>query len=86
MSGSANRCELVPNTFQHPGFQEVRIGAAPFRGAPIGTKPQGAREDHPSASGQQGTGELHRYLCRSLGCRFLTQAGWLCRRHEGLVR
>ena len=33
-----------------------------------------------------GLADLHRYLCRSVGCRFLTQAGWLCRRHEGLVR
>lgn len=34
----------------------------------------------------QDQSNLHRYLCRSLGCRFLTQSGWLCRRHEGLVR
>lgn len=30
--------------------------------------------------------DLQRFMCRSVGCRFLTQSGWLCRRHEGLVR
>lgn len=44
-----------------------------------------------SEPANSGVMSLHRYLCRSIGCRsigcrFLTQSGWLCRRHEGLVR
>ena len=39
-----------------------------------------------SEPANSGVMSLHRYLCRSVGCRLLTPHGWLCLRHEGLVR
>lgn len=57
----------------------------PLEGGTVERAERWIKEPTPSKP-VTGLADLHRYRCISLHCRLLTPRGWVCARHEGLVK